>query len=121
MQGNIKSVATSGNLNPMYGKRHSLETKQKISDSQKKRYAAIRKAIEEQNLLNYADTSSDARKDVILHLLDNNELNFKTVQQAINFLAIMLEEAQRELIIAETVDNYIAKNTRPYRGTDSRV
>lgn len=26
-----------GNLNPMYGKRQSLETKQKISDSQKKK------------------------------------------------------------------------------------
>lgn len=33
-----QSVERSGNLNPMWGKRQSLETKKKISDSQKKRY-----------------------------------------------------------------------------------
>ena len=30
-----QSVERSGNLNPMWGKRQSLETKKKISDSQK--------------------------------------------------------------------------------------
>ena len=34
-----------GNLNPMYGKRHSQETKQKISDSQKSRYEQYKNAM----------------------------------------------------------------------------
>lgn len=34
--------------NPMWGKKQSDATKQKISDSQRKRYAAIRTAVKEQ-------------------------------------------------------------------------
>ena len=45
MQDTLQSIKKSGNLNPMWGKRHDEETKKKISDAQKKRYAAIRKAL----------------------------------------------------------------------------
>lgn len=38
MENTEQSVMKSGNLNPMYGKRHSTDTKKKISDSQKQRY-----------------------------------------------------------------------------------
>ena len=38
-----------GSLNPMWGKSHSAETKNKISKSQKARYTAIRKALKEDN------------------------------------------------------------------------
>ena len=50
MNNTKQSMAKSGNLNPMYGKRHSIDTKKKISDSQKQRYETIRKALQEQEL-----------------------------------------------------------------------
>lgn len=40
-----KGINHQGNLNPMYGKRHSEESKQKISQSQKERYNQYKKAI----------------------------------------------------------------------------
>ena len=49
MKNTEQSVTKSGNLNPMYGKRHSTDTKKKISDSQKQRYQAIRKALKNKN------------------------------------------------------------------------
>ena len=45
-----QSMEKMGSLNPMYGKRHSEETKQKISNTQRARYTAIRKALAEQEL-----------------------------------------------------------------------
>ena len=42
-----QSMGKVGSFNPMYGKRHTEETKQKISNTQRARYAAIRKAITE--------------------------------------------------------------------------
>lgn len=40
-----KKVNHQGNLNPFYGHRHSSESKQKISDSQKTRYQQYRNAL----------------------------------------------------------------------------
>ena len=42
MENTKQSVMKSGNLNPMYGKKQSYETKQKISNAQKERYNRIR-------------------------------------------------------------------------------
>ena len=50
MENTMQSIKKSGNLNPMFGKRHSYETKNKISSAQKARYAAIRKALQEQDI-----------------------------------------------------------------------
>ena len=41
-----QSMKKQGTLNPMYGKRHDIETKEKISQSQKQRWDTIRKAIQ---------------------------------------------------------------------------
>lgn len=41
-----KKVNHQGNLNPFYGHRHSSESKQKISDSQKTRYQQYRNALD---------------------------------------------------------------------------
>lgn len=41
-----KKVNHQGNLNPFYGHRHSSETKQKISDSQKTRFQQYRNALD---------------------------------------------------------------------------
>ena len=109
MKNTEQSVMKSGNLNPMYGKRHSTDTKKKISDSQKQRYQAIRKALKEQELFEYADTSIDARKEVLRHLLDTNELSFNSVQQTVNFIAIMLGKEKIQDIIKTEIDKVISE------------
>ena len=109
MNNTKQSMAKSGNLNPMYGKRHSTDTKKKISDSQKQRYQAIRKALKEQELFEYADTSLDARKEVLRHLLDTNELSFNSVQQAVNFIAIMLGKEKIQDIIKTEIEKVISE------------
>jgi hypothetical protein len=97
----------SGNLNPMYGKKQSYETKQKISNAQKERYNRIRKALKEQDILDYGQTDDNARKDVLRQLLDKNDLNFNNVQQAVNFLSIMLKKHRIQEIIRQEINNLI--------------
>lgn len=110
MENTRQSVRRSGNLNPMFGKRHSTETKQKISNSQKARYAAIRDALKEQgkDIVDYGRTDAAARKNVLLQLLDRNQLSFQSVQQAANFFAIMLDEERIKEIIQEQIDKFVA-------------
>ena len=121
MQNKEQSVIKSGNLNPMWGKRHSTETKQKISDSQKQRYQAIKKAIKEQELLDYADTSENARKEVLRHLLDTNELSFNSVQQAINFIAIMIGKERIQQIVKEEIDKVVSECNKVGNGTKKTI
>ena len=104
MENTMQSVKKSGSLNPMWGKKHDEETKRKISDAQKKRYAAIRKALKEQDVLDYGQTDDYARKDVLKQLLDRNELNFRNIQQAVNFIAIMLKKDRIQEIIREEIN-----------------
>ena len=107
MENTKQSVMRSGNLNPMYGKKQSYETKQKISNAQKERYNRIRKALKEQAILDYGQTDDNARKDVLRHLLDKNELNFNNVQQAVNFLSIMLKKHRIQEIIRQEINNLL--------------
>ena len=109
MKNTEQSVTKSGNLNPMYGKRHSTDTKKKISDSQKQRYQAIRNALNERELMTYADTSVDARKNVLRHLIETNELSFESVQQAINFIAIMVGKKRMQQIIKDEIDKLVSE------------
>ena len=105
------SVERSGNLNPMYGKRHSVETKLKIANSQRARYAAIRKAItEKDDILNYGEDTFQARKEVLRNLLDKNNLHFDNVKQAADFFVIMLGKDRIEEIIHREIDKYISEN-----------
>ena len=109
MQNTKQSVMRSGNLNPMWGKRHDVETKQKISAAQKARYAAIRKALREQDILNYGQRDDEARRDVIRQLLDKNELSFNNIRQAVNFLSIMLKKERIQEIIRQEINNLISE------------
>lgn len=109
MENTQQSMAKSGNLNPMYGKRHSQETKKKISDSQKQRYQTIRKALEEQELIDYGDTSADSRKDVLKRLLDYCNLNFENLQQAANFIAIMLGKDRIQEVVKAEIDKVVSE------------
>ena len=116
MNNSKQSMAKSGTLNPMYGKRHSADTKKKISDSQKLRYQTIRKALQEQDLLQYADTSIEARKEVLRHLLDHCNLSFDNIQQVVNFIAIMLNKNRIQEIIKEEIDKLIAESYKVGNG-----
>ena len=107
MENTELSMMRIGNLNPMYGKKQSYETKQKISNAQKERYNRIRKALKEQDILDYGRTEDNARRDVLSHLLDKNELNFNSVQQAVNFLSIMLKEHRIQEIIRQEINNLL--------------
>lgn len=109
MENTQQSMSKSGNLNPMFGKRHTQETKKKISDSQKQRYQTIRKALEEQELIDYGDTSADARKDVLKRLLDYCNLNFENLQQAANFIAIMLGKDRIQEVVKAEINKVISE------------
>lgn len=106
-----QSMEKSGSLNPMYGKRHSVETKQKISNTQRARYAAIHKAItEREDILDYGRDDTESRKAVLRHLLDKNDLRFDNVKQVADFFIIMLGRDIIEEIAHRTVDKYISEN-----------
>lgn len=101
----------SGNLNPMWGHKQTSETKKKISDSQKARYAAIRKAIiKREDILDYGDDDTQTRRSVLRHLLDNNDLRFDNVKQAADFFVIMLRRDRIEEIIHREIRKYINEN-----------
>lgn len=106
-----QSMEKSGSLNPMWGKRHSQETKQKIANSQRERYAAIRKALtEKEDILDYGNDDPQTRKEVLRHLLDKNDLKFDTVKQAADFFVIMLGKDRIEEIIHREITKYITEN-----------
>ena len=101
----------SGNLNPMFGKRHSEETKERISNTQKARYTTIRKALHErEDILDYGDDDTQTRRSVLRHLLDNNDLRFDNVKQAADFFVIMLGRDRIEEIIHREIHKYINEN-----------
>ena len=104
------SVERKGNLNPMWGKKHTPETKEKISNSQKARYNAIRKAIKEQSIIDFGDDSPESRKRVLSHLLNNNDLKFDNMKQVADFLAIMIGKDRINEIIRSEVDKIIAES-----------
>ena len=104
------SVERKGNLNPMWGRKHTPETKEKISNSQKARYNAIRKAIKEQSIIDFGDDSPESRKRVLSHLLNNNDLKFDNMKQVADFLAIMIGKDRINEIIRSEVDKIIAES-----------
>ncbi|MBL3917642.1 hypothetical protein FH729_05615 [Bacteroides thetaiotaomicron] len=89
---NTNHPSREGNMNPMYGKRHSELTKRKISDSQKQRYAAIRKSLqaEDINLKSKVGKSDlNAKIDLLKQCIFSDTIGFSDIQQALNFVAIM--------------------------------
>ena len=45
-----KTISREGNLNPMYGRKHTYATKQKMSQAQKKRYSTMQKVADEDRI-----------------------------------------------------------------------
>ena len=103
----ITNKSRKGNLNPMYGKRHDIATKQKISDTQKARYAAIKRALQEREIFEIAEDDIHTRKEVIQQLIANNRLHFESVKQAINFLAIVIGKDNIVKALQEEIDKAI--------------
>jgi hypothetical protein len=44
---------------------------------------------------------------VLKQLLNKNELNFKSIQQAVNFLGIMLQKDRIQEIVREEINNLL--------------
>ena len=110
MMNGSQKISRQGNLNPMYGKRHTADTKKKISDSQKARYNSIRKAIKEQSIIDFGDDSPESRKRILTYLLDKNNLQFENMKQVADFLAIMIGKDRIQEIIRSEVDKLIAES-----------
>ena len=116
MMNSSQKISRQGNLNPMYGKRHTADTKKKISDSQKARYNAIRKAIKEQSIIDFGDDSPESRKRILTYLLDKNNLQFENMKQVADFLAIMIGKDRINEIIRSEVDKFIAESHKVGNG-----
>lgn len=110
METTKQAIEKSGNLNPMWGKKQSQETKKKISDSQKMRYQAIRKAIREHDILKYAQIDNNARMELIHQLLEKNNLSLENIQQAVNFMAFLLDKEIVKTIVNEEINKLLAKD-----------
>jgi SRSO17 transposase len=71
-----------GNLNPMWGKKQSYETKQKISDTQRKRYQMMRQMVKQQQeqkaMMNVMDspTFTNSVKQIVREELEKR-MNYR--------------------------------------------
>lgn len=112
----ISRRSREGNLNPMFGKRQSLETKQKISDSQKERYEMIRQNIQsEQANPPLGRTDKAARMELLNQCLHKDTIGFDSVEQAHNFIAIMMQDEGKnyiQRIIKEELNKIIEDKNR---------
>ena len=101
-----QSLAKTGNLNPMYSQHHTEISKHKISQSQKKRWDNIRKAVtEEQDF-----TDAEARQDLINQALYTDTISFKDIQQAHNFFSIISGQNQKKelkYLIQKTINDML--------------
>lgn len=95
-----------GSLNPMWGKKHTQATKEKISQSQKARYSAIRKALKEDN----TDDEATDRKVELLNgmLLDGTITTVGELERAIHMLFLPYMISRK---IVENLREYGEKNT----------
>ena len=88
-----------GSLNPMWGKQHTQATKEKISQSQKARYNAIRKALKENTS---ADEATDRKIERLNAMLEDGTIT--TVSE--------LYKAIHILFIAERISRKIVEELR---------
>ena len=110
MDSTTANIKKKGNLNPMWGKRHDMRTKQKISDSQKTRYCNVKNSIKECDLLYRGNDDDMTRISLLQHLLDNNDIAFDIVNQAVDFLTIMMGKERLNEIIRCEIDKLIKQS-----------
>lgn len=113
-----QSIKKQGNLNPMFGKKHDLKTKKKISNSQKERYEAIRQAVYSEDAKldePIGRTDKAARIDLLNQCLNTDTIGFDSVEQAHNFVAIMLQEKGEnylEKVVKEELNKFLNDRNR---------
>lgn len=57
-------------------------------------------------MLQFAQTDSEARKELIHQLLDKNNISFDNVQQAVNFVAFYLKKNELRLLFKRKSISY---------------
>lgn len=107
-----QSIKKQGSLNPMYGKRHSEVTKQKIAASQRDRYEKIRQEIQaEEARPPLGRTDKAARMELLNQCLHKDTIGFDSVEQAHNFVAIMMQ-SEGENYIQRVIKEELEKMLR---------
>ena len=91
-----------GTLNPMYGKSHSQETKDKISKTQKERYDLIRKQLKTEST-----EDSDKKIDLLNLYIQQGKIN--TMKDLEDNICKLFQEERLQQIIEQTVNNYLSK------------
>lgn len=91
-----------GALNPMYGKAHSQETKDKISQTQKKRYNLIRKQLQKES-----KEDSDKRINLLNLYIQQGKIN--NISELEDEICKLFQEQRIRQIIEQTVNNYLSK------------
>ena len=91
-----------GALNPMFGKSHSQETKNKISQTQKKRYDLIRKQLKREST-----EDSDRRIDPLNLYIQQGKIN--TMKDLEDNICKLFQEERLQQIIEHTVNNYLSQ------------
>ena len=111
MDNTIQSIKKCGSLNPMYGKRHDAETKKKISDTQKRRYAMIRKAINGNNNSDENQSIVEAQK-LDLSELEQYEIKFNTIKPTLIFLSRLLDKEYISQIINDEINKLLFQSDK---------
>lgn len=72
-----KIISRKGDQNPMFGKHHSYETKQKMSQAHKKRYAAIKHIADQQTYTNNMSEIRHVIKELITEYMAKRKKSSK--------------------------------------------
>ena len=102
IQNDNPNRSKEGALNPMFGKSHSQETKDKISQTQKKRYNLIRKQLKTEST-----EDSDNRINLLNLYIKQGRLN--TMSELKDAIYSLFHEQRIKSIIEQTVSNYLSK------------
>ena len=106
MNNTIQSIKKCGSLNPMHGKRHDAETKKKISDTQMKRYAMIRKAINGNNNPIESPSIVEVQK-LDLSELKTYEIKFKNIQPTLIILSRLFDNENISKILNDEINKLL--------------
>lgn len=102
IQNDNPNRSKEGALNPMFGKSHSQETKDKISQTQKKRYNLIRKQLKTEST-----EDSDNRINLLNLYIKQGKIN--TLSELEDEICKLFQEQRIRQIIEQTVNNYLSK------------
>lgn len=69
-----KTISREGNLNPMFGRKHTYATKQKMSKAQKERYSTMRQVANEERIRQL--TESPNMRDLIKRVVNEALMRF---------------------------------------------